>query len=306
MSKQKTHIQKNKGEKVFDIFNVTSMLIMCFVVIYPFWYILVYSFNESKDASAGGLWFWPRKFTLINYRYIFDNPYITSAFMVSISRAVLFTVFSVLVSMLTAYALSKRSLPGRKFFIFFFMVPIFISGTLVSNYIVIAKLGFLNNFFVYVVPFAFSFFNMIIMRTFIEQLPSSLEESTMIDGAGYFRIFISIIMPLTTPILATMAFFSIVGSWLDLGTNLFYVTDKKLTTVQLVLYNVVINSDTSSIVSALKNGGSISDIGGNKELPSAQVLKMSTLVMVTFPMFFVYPFFQRYFIKGLLVGSIKA
>jgi len=279
---------------------------MCLTLIYPFWYILVYSFNESRDASKGGLWFWPRKFTLINYKFIFDNPYITKAFIVSVSRAIIFTIISVGVCMLVAYALSKRDLPGRKVFIFIFMVPIFISGTLMSQYVVIAKLGFMNNFFVYVIPAAFSFFNMIIMRTFVEQLPASLEESAMIDGAGYTRTFLFIILPLVTPILAVMTFFNIVGSWLDLGTNLFFVTKKELTTVQLVLYNVVINSDTNDIVNALKAGANLSQIVGSKELPSSQVLKMSTLVVVTFPLFFIYPFFQKHFIKGLLVGAIKA
>ena len=302
----KNKIRHRQSEKFFNVFNIASMITICVTLLYPFWYILVFSFNESVDASKGGLWFWPRKFTLVNYRYIFDNPYITRAFIVSLSRAVIFTIISVGVCALVAYALSKRDLPGRKVFIFIFLVPIFISGTLISQYVVIAKLGFMNNFLVYVIPAAYSFFNMVIIRTFMEQLPASLEESAMIDGAGYVRTFLSIILPLITPILAVMAFFNIVGSWLDLGTNLFFVSKKELVTVQYVLYKVVIDNDTQDILNALRGSGNLSGALKRSAPPASHVLKMSTLVVITFPLFFVYPFFQRYFIKGLLVGAIKA
>ena len=298
-------IKRSAGENIYDTFNVIFMLFLAFVTIYPFWYVLVYSFNEGRDAAKGGLWFWPRKWTLQNYKYVFGNPYINNAFFVTISRTVIGSLIHMVVTGFAAYTLMKKDLPGRKFIIYFYMMPMFIGGTLVSNYLVNAKLGLLNNFLVYIIPGAFSFFMMLVIRTFFEGIPESLEESAMLDGAGYYTVFFRIYLPLSGPIIATTLFFSAVGHWLDYYTNLIYVSDKHLYTLQYVLYKVVVASETSDMMRELQESGRLLTLTSEQQV-TTQGLKMATLVVVTFPILFVYPFFQKYFIKGVLVGAVKA
>ncbi|RAP77892.1 carbohydrate ABC transporter permease [Paenibacillus montanisoli] len=302
--KAKNKIRTTTGEKIFNICNITLLLLLCLVTLYPFWYVLVLSFNVGIDAAKGPIWFWPRDFTWDNYNYVFHNPMIKSAFFVTIGRAILGSLFSICVMLLAAFALSKRFLPGRRMILYFLMIPMFISGSLISNYVVMVKLGLLNNFLVYIIPGAFSFFFMIIIRTFIEQIPEGVEESAMIDGAGFYQIFIKIIVPLCKPILAAMLFFSIVGHWLDFGTNLLYVNEEKLYVLQYVLYLVVIANKGSDMINLMQFSGTVPTV--KDAVPTPEVLKMSTLMVVTLPLLFVYPFFQRFFIKGMMVGAIKA
>ncbi|RAP78431.1 carbohydrate ABC transporter permease [Paenibacillus montanisoli] len=300
-------IRVSTGERVFDTLNILFMLVLIAITIYPFWYIIVMSLNEGNDAMAGPIWFWPRKFTLINYEYALNNPYLIQSFLVTVARAVLGALLSISVLLLAAYALSKRYLKFRKTYIFLFMIPLFIGGNVVTNYLVIAKFGLLNNFLVYILPGAFSFFFMIIIRTFIEQLPEGMEESAMIDGAGYLRVFYHIIIPLAKPILAAMAFFVMVSAWLDFSSNLFYITKKSLYVMQYWLYLVTLGQSNTDFMDAMKVGAAIQNAAqGVSAQPTPQVLKMSTLVIVTLPLLFIYPFFQRFFIKGMLVGAIKA
>lgn len=303
-AKSRLHKESFRG-KIFDVFNIFSILMLCCVTLYPFWYVLVMSFNDGQDAALGPIWFWPREFTLNNYIYALANPYIKLAFLITLARALTAPIISVSVMLLAAFSLSKRHLPGRKAILYYLMVPMFFGGSIVSNYVVMAKLGLLNNFLVYIIPGAFNFFLMIIIRTFIEQLPEGLEESAMMDGAGYFQILYKVIVPLSSPIIAAMMFFGVVGAWLDLSANLLYVTKEKLFVLQYVLYTVVLSTQSDNIFAFMKASGTVpQNITTN--LPTPQVLKMSTLMLVTMPLVFVYPFFQRYFVTGLLVGAIKA
>jgi len=299
-------IRRSAGERVFDTLNVLFMLGLSMVMLYPFWYVLIYSFNEGRDAALGSIWFWPRKFTLQNYTYVLGNPYITDAYMVTIARTVIGALAHLLVTGFAAYSLSKADLPGRKVIIYYLMIPMFIGGTLVSSYVVMAQIKLLNNFLIYILPGAFSFFMMVIVRTFFEQLPPSLEESALIDGAGYPRIFFRIVLPLSGPIVATTVFFSAVGHWLDFGTTLIYITKPSLQVLQYILYKIVIANQTADLMRRLNSAVRQETIGSSMSTVTTQVLKMTTLVVVTFPLLFVYPFFQRYFIKGMLIGAIKA
>jgi putative aldouronate transport system permease protein len=300
--------KKSKGN-IFDTVNVIFMLIFSCVTIYPFWYILILSFNDGKDANLGSIWFWPRVLTLENYVYVFKYPNLQSAFVVTVARCILGAVLSVVVCMLAAYSLSKRFLPGRKAILIFFMMPMFIGGTIISNYVVMVKLGLMNNFFVYVLPGAFAFFSMIIMRTFIEGIPIDIEESAMLDGANYWDIFIRIILPLSKPIIAAFLFFGIVSGWLDLYTNLLFVTKRSLYTLQYILYSVINSSEATKLINFSQDPTAVSRMmqrASSSNVPTPSVIKVTVMVVVTFPILFVYPFFQKYFIKGMMVGAIKA
>lgn len=302
-------IKRTPGERTFDLLNILIMIIWGATAVYPFWYILVMSFNTGADAASGPIWFFPRVFTFENYAYVFQYDRLQTAFVVTTLRCIIGPVISVFVTMLAAFAMSKRFLPGRRIILFFFMMPMFIGGSIISNYIVMVKLGLLNNFLVYVLPSAFGFFSMVIMRTHIEELPSELQESATIDGAGYTRIFLQIILPLCKPIIAAFFFFSVVGHWLDYYTNLIYVTDRNLSTLQFVLYETINRAEASSLIDFTKTSAAAGRrlmSQQNNTVPTPEVIKMTVMVVVTFPILFVYPFFQKYFVKGMLTGAVKA
>jgi len=300
---------RTNGERLFDLLNVTFMAILSLIMLYPFWYILIVALNTGKDAAAGGaIWFWPRDFTLANFLYVFAYQSIRSAFVVTVARCLIGSFLGVTFCTLAAYSLSKRDLPGRKAILFFLLLPMFIGGSIVSNFVVIVKLGLLNNFLVYILPGAFGFFSMVIIRTFIEGIPVEIEESAIIDGASYWQVFTRITLPLAKPVIAAFLFFGIVGNWLDLYTNLLYVSERSLYTLQYILYMVITSSEARNFIDTSRGSEYITRMMSMRQiaLPTPQVIKMAVMCVVTFPILFVYPFFQKYFIKGMYLGSIKA
>jgi len=302
-------MRRSLGEHLFDKFNVIFMIVMSIIMVYPFWYILCLAFNTGADAARGPIWFFPRDFTLENFKYVFRYPNIPQAAFITVARCIAAPVFSVTVNMLAAFTLSKRWLPFRKLIVFFLMGPMFIGGTVVSNYLVMAKLGLLNNFLVFVIPGAFGYFNALIMRSSIDGLPPELQESAFLDGAGYGTIFFRIILPLSKPVIAAFLFFSVVANWLDLGTNLLYITKKSLYTLQWIMYLAINSTEAKNIIIDPRNRNTaqqIAEMAKQSATPTPQVIRMAILVVVTFPILFVYPFFQKYFVKGMLTGSVKA
>jgi len=298
----RNRIKRSIGERVFDAFNLLAMLTVAVVTIYPFWYVLVYALNESRDAGAGGLWFWPRKPTLDNILYIIQRPLLKRAYLVTIARTIIGPIIHLVVTGFAAYALSKRYLPGRKVITYYLILPMFIGAPLVATYVVYARLQLLNNFLVYVLPWAFAFTWMAIARALFEEIPASLEESAKMDGAGYLRIFFRIILPISTPIVATILIFAAVGNWLDFFTNLIFVQNANLATLQFLLYQIVNQGATQSGVMGPTQFQS--EAVGQFKI-STETIKATTLVVITLPIIFIYPFFQGYIIKGLLIGSIK-
>ena len=301
-------IRRTVPELIFDSANMLFMWILLVVMLFPFWYVLVLSFNEGRDATLGGVYLWPRMFTLENYAFVLGNPVLWRAYYITISRTITGSLLAVAVTGLMAYSLSKRHLPGRIVMLFFLMLPMFIGGTMVSRYIVYSFLGMLNTFWVYILPTAFNFFHMIIIRTFIYGLPVSMEESAKLDGAGYMRIFVSIVVPLCIPVVAVIFLFNAVTHWLDFSTNLIFVTDRRLRTAQYLLHQIVLEQR----ISALQEeemlwrgmGADLQDRYMRGSI-TPHALQMTTLVIVTVPILFLYPFIQRFFIQGVRIGAIK-
>ncbi len=298
----RNRIRRSSGELVFDSLNVLLMLIVAIVMLYPFWYVLVYALNNSTDAASGHLWLWPRKFTFENVLFVIQRPALQQAYLVTVARTVVGPLVHLLVTGFAAYALSKRYLPGRKAITYYLILPMFIGAPLVATYVVYARLHLLNNFLVYVLPGAFAFFMMAIARALFEEIPASLEESAKMDGAGYLRIFFRLILPLSTPIVATILIFSAVGNWLDFFTNFVFVQNTKLWVLQFLLFQIVNTNqvNAASMGPMQYTGGSMTEFK-----ISTETLKATTLIVVTLPILFIYPFFQGYIIKGLLLGSIK-
>jgi len=305
-------IRRTLGEKTFDTFNITFMILLSIVMIYPFWYVLVIALNNGDDARYGGIYLWPREFTLDNFNYVLRYPGLWRAAYVTVMRCVIGASLGVLVNLMTAYALSKRYLRGRKIIIFYLLVPMFFGGTIVSRYIVMAQLGLINNFLVYIIPGAFGYLTAVILRSFIDGLPYELQESAMLDGAGHFRIFWQILVPLMKPSIAAFMFFGIVHHWLDVSSTVFYITDRELWTLQFVMHRVVASAEANVIIStndlltAEMAMRYLSQGRGGFRPPTEQVIKMAIIVVVTFPMLVIYPFFQRFFAKGTITGAIKA
>jgi len=296
-------IRRSLGEVTFDSVNVVLMFLVAVVMIYPLWYVIVYALNNSQDSAAGHLWFWPRKFTLENIAFVLKKPILQRSYVVTIVRTVTGPLLNLVVTGIAAFSLSKRYLPGRKFLTYYLIMPMFIGSPIVATYVVYARLHLLNNFLVYILPGAFSFFMMAVARAFIEELPASLEESAKMDGAGYLRIFFQLVVPLSTPIIATMLIFSAVGNWLDFYTNLLFISSDKLYTLQYLLYIIVQQQGaTAGVMGAMQQQAQ----GNTAQFSlSSETVNMTTLVIVTLPILFVYPFFQKYIIKGILIGAIK-
>jgi putative aldouronate transport system permease protein len=287
------------GSIVFDVVNTILLTFVSFLMAYPMYYIVVMSFSDGNDALKGGIWFWPRVFSLANYQQVFSNPDLLGAFGISVLRTVIGTLVSVVFIAMMAYALSFKDLPGRKFFNkFFFFTTIFSGGT-IPMLCLLRDLDLLDNFLVYIIPAVYSFFNMILMRTAFESVPKELKEAAEVEGAGEFRIFWQIYLPLSKPVLATVALFTAVFHWNDWFAGRYYISSDSLkpasTLLQEMLAEALGNLSTNAANSA--TGGVIS--------VTPETLQMAFVVITTLPIMLVYPFLQKYFAKGALVGSIK-
>lgn len=295
---------KTKKWSLFSIINYTILAIFSITTLYPFIYILAYSLSDGKEAMTHTIYLLPRGFTFENYLQIFKDNSFISAYGITILRTIIGTLLHVFLSAAFAYALSKKSLPGRKFITFFIFIPTLFSGGMIPTFILYRELGLINNFWVYVVPFLFSFFHIIILRTFFMQLPSALEESAQMDGANVFQIFTKIILPLSMPVIATISLFQGVFHWNDWFTGTYFVTDDLLRPVQTLLNDLLTESEAlaNAAQKASQTGSTVSS-GMISVTPES--LRMATLMIATLPIICVYPFLQKYFVKGVMIGSVK-
>lgn len=292
--------RKTTGEMVFGVCNIILMLILVIVVAYPLWYILIYSFDNAADAAKGGLFFYPRKFTFFNYHVILQDRAIFLAFFITVVKTVVGTVASVFFTAMVSYALSKKYLIGRKIYLGIGVFTLVFSAGMIPTYFVIKSLHLLDNFLVYIIPALFSFYNALIFITFFRGLPESIEESAQIDGANDFVIFARIVIPLSMPVIATIALFNGVGQYNDYFTYVLYITNNEaLRTMQNYLYQVI---QANTALEMMKNVPA-SVMASAKT--SADSLKYASMVLTSVPIMIVYPFLQKYFVKGVLIGSVK-
>lgn len=284
-------------EAAFDYFNFVFMLIICFVTIYPIWYVLVNSFNEGNDAMRGGIYWWPRVFSIDSYKAVFANNGIMLAMGVTVAKTLIGTVVHVLFTAMVAYAFSRKELIGRNVYMLIGTVTLFFSGGLIPYYLLIRDLGMLDSFLVYIIPAMFSFFDLIIFLSFFQEIPDALEEAAKIDGANDFKIFYQIILPVSMPVVATIALFHGVYQWNDYFTGMIYINKSDLQPIQTYLYRVVAQSSSNQMMAATT--------GSVAKTVSSQSIKLATMVVTTLPIVLVYPFLQKYFVKGFMIGSIK-
>lgn len=295
-------MKRSMGEKIFDTANIVFMLLIIVIMLYPLWNTVVISFNDARDSIKGSLYLWPREFTLFNYQSIFKDDAIYNAFWVSVARTVIGTVFNVLFSSMLAYVLSRRTFVLRKFLTTFMVLTMYVNAGVIPQYFLFRDLHLLNNFLVYVAPSLLGAFNVIVIRTYVSSLPESLIESGKIDGARELTIFFRIIFPLCMPVVATVALFVAVGQWNAwMDTFLFASGKQSLSTLQYEMMKIL----SSSMISGPLQVDYQAEAGKARSMVTPNSLRAAMTVVATVPILVVYPFLQKYFVKGLNVGSVK-
>ncbi len=282
----------------FQAFLNILFLALVILCVYPFYYILVYSLSDPDRAAYAFLY--PIGFNLDGYRMLFQLNNIFHAAVISALRTVLGTLITVACTSFAAYLVTEREMMWRTFVYRFFVITMYLNAGLIPWYLTMRAYGLKNNFLLYILPGAVSAYYMILTKTYIESLPESLEESAMLDGAGYVTIFWKIILPLSKPIIATVAIYNAVNQWNSWSDNYFLVSDENLQTLQLILYNYL-NSATNLAQASTQQ---LEAMGASRTMTPMSI-KMCITVITTLPIMCVYPFLQKHFAKGIMIGAVK-
>ena len=283
---------------------VIYMLLLIFLIFtfYPFYYCVMLSFNDGKDAQLGGVYFWPRVFTLANYARTLSDPQLLVAARNSTLRTILTTVIAVIFTALFAYGVSRPGVLFRKFYLAVGMITMYFSGGLIPYFLLIKQLGLLDHFLVYIIPGMFSMYNAVIFMSFFKTIPMAMEESAKIDGANEFVVFFRIILPVSTPVLATIALFVGVGQWNSWFDTMLYTKSRNLETLQHVIMRMI---NTQAYLERTIEAGAKSDKIQLIRGTTTNALQLSVMTITSFPIIVAYPFLQKYFMKGIMIGSIK-
>lgn len=292
-------IKESLGGRIFDGFNIFLMLILIVVTLYPCYYVLVASVSDPTQFYNGSsLVLWPRGFGLYSYTAVLKNNALWLSYRNTILYVVLGTVLSVILTTSAAYSLSRKRLKGKNVVMLLITFTMYFSGGMIPTYLTVKNLGILNTPLAMILPNAVGVYNLIITLSYFKSIPESLEEAARIDGAGVFRIFWQIMLPLAIPIVAVICLYYAVGIWNDYMSGLLYITNKNLKPLQMVLRDIL-----------LQEGGAVNqsgaDVASTEEAAYAANIRYATIVVSTVPILCVYPFIQRYFIKGVMIGAIK-
>jgi putative aldouronate transport system permease protein len=286
---------------LFHFVNYAVFVIITLLCVFPFYYLFINTISNNDLSSRGLVMFYPKDIHLGNYTDVFQIPGLGKAALVSVGRTVIGTVLTVLASAFLGYLFTKQ-MWGRKFWYRFLVITMYFNAGLIPWYLTMLNLGLTNSFWAYVLPAIVQPFFIILVKTFVESMPLALQESAQIDGAGYFKIFTSIIFPLITPILATIAIFSAVAQWNSFTDTLFLVTDQNLFSLQFILYRYM-NEATSIAQLMMQSSGSMNMDLASMATPTS--IRTTVSMVVVLPILLVYPFFQRFFVKGIMIGAVK-
>lgn len=291
------------GDRLFLGMNYTLLFLLGFVAFYPFWNAAVISFNSGSDTMLGGVTFWPRDFTLSNYEVVFKDKRLIDGFVISVLRTGVGTLMSIIATAIFAYGMTKREMMGRKFYMVMCIITMYFSGGLIPSYLLIRELGLMNSFWVMVIPGIISVWNMIIFRTFFKGIPAGLEEAAKIDGASNWGILFRIVFPLSGPVIATLSLFTAVYHWNDWFAPSIYISNVDLLPIQTKLQQIL---NSNIMLEQMQNVDSASQgrMGAMRAI-TTKSLSMATMMVATVPILCVYPFVQKYFVKGVLIGSLK-
>ncbi|WP_336788185.1 carbohydrate ABC transporter permease [Paenibacillus sp. MMO-177] len=293
---------KDKKDFLF-MAAVYAFIVAIFVVtFYPFWNIFIISLNSAEDTLRGHLYLWPREFSLKSYEQILGDSEIWTAIRVTLLRTVIGTPLAVLTISMLAFALSKKELVANRFWTLYFVFTMYFGGGLIPYYMVLKSYHLIDSFMVFIVPGLMNVFYMIIVRTFMQGLPQELDESAKMDGANYLQIFFRIILPLTTPVLATIGLFTAISHWNSWFDSYVFTYNPDLKTLQAVLVKILNQYQTGSMVGdaqAMANSAKRMQV-------SPDTIRMAATMVATLPIIMVYPFLQKYFVKGMTLGAVKS
>lgn len=275
------------------------LTIFAFLCIYPFYYIIIYSISDANQA-ASGLFLLPKGFSLETYKGLFLLNDIPQALLISVSRSILGAIIAIVGSSFFAYLVTNQKMIGRRFVYRFVVLTMYLNAGLIPWYMTMKAYGLQNNFLLYILPGLVTAYYVILIKTYIESLPRELEESALIDGAGIFTRYLRIVMPLSKPIIATIAVYAVVGQWNAWTDNYFLISDARLQTLQMILYNYLNQANRFQQMSS-----SAMDASAAASMITPTSVKMCVTVVVVIPIMCVYPFLQRYFVKGIMMGAVK-
>jgi putative aldouronate transport system permease protein len=301
---KKLHAKKlHINDIIFNIINITIFLVFTFICVFPFYYIFINTISDNEMSAAGKILFYPKGIHFKNYIEVFKLKGIGRAAFISVARTLLGTFLTLLASSFLGYAFCKPEYWKRKFWYRFVVIAMYFSAGLIPWFVTMKKIGLYDNFLAYILPTMVSPFYVILYKTFVEQIPPSLEESVQIDGGGYAVRFLKIIIPISSPILATIAVFSLAGQWNSFLDTLFLIKSQNLFTLQYIMYQYLnqINALAALMRSSQRTNVNIASM--NLLTPTSVRMTISFVVVV--PILFAYPYLQRYFVKGIMIGSIK-
>lgn len=290
--------KKTGSERIFDFFVYGVAILLILLIIYPLWFVIIASFSDPADVGNGNVWLWPNEWRLDGYICLFEQSLFWRGYLNTILYTIVGTAVALFVNIPAGYALSRKDLHGRKWLALLFIIPMFVSGGLIPIYLTIKNVGLLDTFWVMVIPFAVSSYNIIVARTFFNNsIPAGLWEAAQIDGCGTIRYFFSMVLPLSKTILAVIGLWTAVGIWNSWFNALIYLTNDNLQPLQLILRRLLISNQ---LLQTQATGELASELRA-----TADMMKYAAIVVSTAPIMMLYPFLQKYFNQGVMIGALK-
>lgn len=297
-------IKTSKGDRTFQVINILIFAIFAIICAYPFYYLIINSISANDLSASGKVNFLPHGFQLENYVKVFQLNGLGTAAMVSLGRTVIGTICTVLASVYLGFMFTQQRMWHRKLWYRFMVITMYFNAGLIPMYMTMKTLHLTNSFWVYIIPAIVQPFNIIMAKTYVESIPPALQEAAEIDGAGTMTVFAKVILPTCKPIMATIAIWSAVGQWNSFQDTLIYITDQKLYSLQYLLYTYL-NQASLLATMVQQSGGNVSAVANLATQQTPTSIRMTISVIVVLPILFVYPIFQKSFVKGIMIGSVK-
>ena len=290
--------KKISQDKVVNVLFYIIAILMIIIVIYPLWFVVIASFSNPADVANGEVWLWPKKWDLSGYRELFKQAQLWKSYGNTILYTLVGTLIALVVNVPAGYAMSRSDLKGKKWINIFYLIPMFVSGGLIPTYFVVKAFGLLDSFWVMVLPFSVSTYNIIVVRTFFkESLPETLWEAAQLDGCGTLRYFVQFAVPLSKAILAVVGLWTAVGIWNSWFNALIYIQNENLVPLQLLLRRILISNQSLL--------GAATGTMAQELRQLADMMKYASIVVSTIPIMCLYPFLQKYFNQGVMIGAVK-
>lgn len=294
-------IKRSYSDKIFDIVNLLVMVILLVIFVWPLWFVVIASFSNPNQVWMGEVVLWPKGFTLISYETLLEYERIWVGYRNTLFYTVVGTLVNLVMTVCGAYPLSRKDFMPRHFFMFLFMLTMYFGGGLIPTYLVVSGLGLVDTRWAMIIPGAVSIYNIIITRTyFMNSIPASLQEAATLDGANSFQYLMRVVLPLSKPIIAVIALYYAVGHWNDFYTALIYINKQEYMPLQSFLRDILMSNKMT-----LNDMQGLDAAAAEARMRLAQTLKYSVIIVSTVPVLCIYPFIQKYFVKGVMIGSVK-